>query len=1271
MSTVYRVILGAYLVTVGQTGMGQLYAIAPPEESRSPGVVAAQALAEGWGAHRLVPGTEGLSIPQDAAVLWWHSESLSVPTTMRAERTLAHLQAWIEQGGGLLLSGTALAYVADMGLEANRPRVGPPGEDTVVAMVDPSPAPEHPIYAGFEEGPIPVASAGHPAFADFYPGRCEAGRVIGDAPGGAGEQPLVEYAYGRGRVMVLGWRLPYYGLAGNTYAGNLSQLTRAMCEYLAAHEWVGDLPDARVRALVAQLDRVNRQSVRQALDDMDQLGAKGSDARETARAVLGRIDTIRDRLTAGEAGAPAEARAALAAVRSGLLANPLLDFDALLAVIRSEALLGLPQNWESNSSLPRVGYDNRIALLSPISPEGRWTTLYDPPQDEFVGDVDLDFDASRVLFSIPVGGGPWRVMEMALDGSDPTVLPLIDEPDVDNYDACWLPGGDVIFSSTAPFVGVPCVTGAAHVSNLYRWSHATGTTRRLTFEQDHDWCPVVMADGRVLYLRWEYSDIPHFVSRILFTMAPDGSNQMAYYGSNSYWPNALFYARPVPGSDTRFVAVVGGHHDYPRMGELVLFDVALGQQEAQGALQRIPGRGRPVEPIILDGLTQNSWPKFLHPYPLNDRYFLVSCKPDPTSSWGLYLADVFDNLTLIQTFPGYAILEPIPLRRTPEPPVIQDRIDPSRTDAVVHIMNIYEGVGLAGVPRGAVKALRLFTYHFAYHGMGGQVNRIGLDGPWDVKRILGTVPVAEDGSACFRIPANTPISIQPVDERGQALQLMRSWMTAMPGETLSCVGCHEPNRAAPPAVPGEATLGPPAEIQPWYGPTRGFSFEREVQPVLDAQCIRCHDGVSAEPDLRRGEPIYVPSNDPAYMYGGTFPPSYVALKRYVRGHTIESDMHLLMPGEFAADTTRLVRLLDAGHYGVKLDTESLDRLITWIDLNTPAHGTWHEIVGWDKVSHQRDRRREMLRRYAGIDEDPEEVCSEAQLSPNAPHTVEPQAERVAIDGWPFDATTAASMQGAPTESRRVIHLDDGVEMALRRVPAGTCVDAHGQIVEIKQPFWIGETEVTNLQYHWFDPTHDSRLETGDFLQFSVEERGYPVDGDLQPVVRVSWLDAVAFCEHVGGRLGLEGRLPTAAEWEWACRAGSAGPFWWGGPDGDFTPFANLADAKLRMVDTYAPWALPSGAIGPWRPASSLDDGHRVSAPVASYGANPWGLYDMHGNAAEWTSTLMGDRAVARGASWYDPPEHAGAGAQALYPTYRGVFDVGFRVVIASPSARPE
>ncbi len=991
--------------------------------------------------------------------------------------------------------------------------------------------------------------------------------------------------------------------------------------------------------------------------------------------------------------AKAEGRAARfeSLKREALLANPLLDFERLLLVRRGNKSprLGLPMNWEGNASLPRTGYDDEISVLSSLRTDATLSTLYRPPGGRFTGDLDLHWDADRLLFSMPGRNGRWQVHEIRSDGTGLRELPLIEHSEVDNYDACYLPGGGVLFTSTATFTGVPCVGGSAPVANLYRWDPPAGL-RRLTFEQDHDWCPTVLNDGRILYQRWEYADLPHFASRILFEMRPDGSGQAAYYGSNSYWPNAMFYARPVPDHPSKFVAVVGGHHDVPRMGELVLFDPAQGRREAEGVVQRIPGRGKTVEPLIRDELVKNSWPKFLHPWPLSSKYFLVSAQPSPSHAWGIYLADVHDNLLLLKEQPGSALLEPVPLRARPRPPVLPDRTDPVRRDATVVISDLYEGEGLKGVPRGTVKALRLFTYHFAYRGVGGQMNRVGFDGPWDIKRVLGTVPVEPDGSAHFRVPANTPISIQPLDADGHALQLMRSWMTAMPGESLSCVGCHDRGGAAPRAGGSRALAREPSEISPWRGASGGFSFRREVQPLLDAQCVSCHDGRPGAPDFRDGPDVVLRAGADAYNRGAVFPPSYLALRSFVRTPTIESDLHLLMPAEYHAGTTRLVQVLRKGHHGVSLDAEAWERLAAWIDLNTPAHGTWSECAGSDRVSAPRKSRRDLDRRLSGVDEDPELIPKPAALRapPRPPPAKAPApAPAVEVPGWPFGTEEAVARQQAAGPRTRTLDLGGGAALDLLRIPGGDFAmgDAGGDEderpvsrVTVGAPFWMGRLEVSNAQFARFDASHDSRLETGDFLQFSERERGYPVNGPDQPVCRVSWTRAMEFCRWLSARTGLRVTLPTEAQWEWACRAGTATPHAWGAAAADFAPFANLADATYRSVDTFS-WGLPSGAIPPWRPAEGANDGFRVSAPVGSKRAGVWGLSDLHGNVAEWTRSRHRaypyrdddgrnspeglEPRVVRGGSWGDRPQQARSGSRRAYPAWQGVHDVGFRVVV--------
>ncbi len=249
--------------------------------------------------------------------------------------------------------------------------------------------------------------------------------------------------------------------------------------------------------------------------------------------------------------------------------------------------------------MPAHGYDNQIAVLSPVRPDGKLSTLFQPEHGAFVGDVELHFDAARLLFSMPKPNGRWQVHEMGVDGRGLRQVSADDPADVDNYDPCYLPDGRIIFCSTRCFHGVPCVGGGDKVANLFIMDADGKNVRQLTFDQDHDWCPTLLNNGRVLYTRWEYSDAPHYFSRLLFTMNPDGTNQAAYYGSNSYWPNSMFYARPVPGHPTKVVAIVSGHHGVQRMGEMVVLDPALGRYEetrGRAADPRLRAEGRADHP---------------------------------------------------------------------------------------------------------------------------------------------------------------------------------------------------------------------------------------------------------------------------------------------------------------------------------------------------------------------------------------------------------------------------------------------------------------------------------------------------------------------------------------------------------------------------------------------------------------------------------------------------------------------------------------------------
>jgi len=442
-----------------------------------------------------------------------------------------------------------------------------------------------------------------------------------------------------------------------------------------------------------------------------------------------------------------------------------------------------------------------------------------------------------------------------------------------------------------------------------------------------------------------------------------------------------------------------------------------------------------------------------------------------------------------------------------------------------------------------------------------------------------------------------------------------------------------------------------------------------------------------------------------------FSEGYFQLSRHVRRPGIESDIHMLPPLEYHADTTQLVQLLEKGHYGVRLDAEAWDRLIAWIDLNCPFHGTWGE-AGIDPKG-QRERRRELRRRYAGVDEDPEgdAALKAAAVPPAGSQKAKGRSGRAKAkspEGWPFGAVEARRRQreAGPTMTR-TIEVGNGVTMRLVLVPSGEFAmgDAEGEAderplgaVRIERPFWMGACEVTNEQFAAFDPMHDSRFESKNGYQFGVE--GFPLDGPRQPVVRVSWHRALAFCRWLSERTGERVTLPTEVQWEWACRAGSATAFSFGGLDADYSTHANVADRKLREFASD-----PYKVFGPLRNATRYDDwiprddrfndGGLVTVDVGRYQPNAWGLHDMHGNVSEWTASphqpgreskgqevpgsglrVTGSasapsvthhasritRRVVRGGSWRDRPRRCRSAFRLSYPSWQGVYNVGFRVV---------
>ncbi|HEX5873002.1 MAG TPA: SUMF1/EgtB/PvdO family nonheme iron enzyme [Pyrinomonadaceae bacterium] len=293
-----------------------------------------------------------------------------------------------------------------------------------------------------------------------------------------------------------------------------------------------------------------------------------------------------------------------------------------------------------------------------------------------------------------------------------------------------------------------------------------------------------------------------------------------------------------------------------------------------------------------------------------------------------------------------------------------------------------------------------------------------------------------------------------------------------------------------------------------------------------------------------------------------------------------------------------------------------------------------------------------------------------------------------------------SSPGAATQTRlpeHIVHRESGITLVL--VPAGRFQmgspasepgrsqneKQHSRV--IKEPFYIGETEVTVEQFRRFvnatnyvtdaeRGTEEGGHTKGAFASLPAGDRGWNEQSswknpfpnlsdyklrDDHSVVQVSWNDARRFVEHFGLQ------LPTEAQWEYAARAGTTTAYLWGDTEAGGRGYGNVNDASAAK------------RFCNWNRAFPFDDGIELIAPVRSFKTNPWKLHDMTGNVAEWcedafyrdypadgadeTAVANGPARVMRGGSWLDPPDlYRLAKRFGFAPQGRRDF-IGFRVVM--------
>ncbi|MEG0467964.1 MAG: SUMF1/EgtB/PvdO family nonheme iron enzyme [Mucinivorans sp.] len=1067
----------------------------------------------------------------------------------------------------------------------------------------------------------------------------------------------------------------------------------------------------------ARLRWVNVEALDLAINDLkSQSTFNYAAARANLDFIKANLSSVSSRIDGADSTrALGEAKIILDRQRTILLANPLLDIDKIVTtrfVLGSQARRGttnkmcMPMsNYMGLIDVPSTGYNAEICELSNLrGDQVKRRTIYKPTSGEGIADLQLHWNADRMMFASAgdVVIDPfynqtypsWRIFEIGLDGKNLKLVSDLPEADLEYADPCYLPDGRVLFTTNIGYNGIPCEHGERIIMNLAIYDPKDKSMRKLTFDQDGNWSPTVLNNGRIMYTRWEYTDLTHYFSRIIMHSNPDGTECRSLYGSGSYWPTSVYDMQQLPDAGSRFVGIVSGHHGTPRSGHLIVFDPEKGRKEEKGVVQEIPFRNRKVEPVIKDRLVDGVWPQFSRPYPLNKNYFVVTAKLYPDGLWGIYLVDVFDNVTLIAQSESDGYLTPIPVVKRPTPPSIPDRIVKGDKQATVFIQDLYNGEGLRQVPRGTVKELRVFAYEYAYMKSPSDFDALGVQSGWDLKRELGTVKVEDDGSVIFKVPANTPISLQPLDDQGNSIQWMRSWFAAMPGEIVSCVGCHEDQNTTVMPKRVAASVKQPSIIQAPDGGVHPFSFEYDVQPVIDRYCIACHDGVSNKMDLT-GKQMKEYVRWGNYTTHRFMKTSYLALHPYVYRQGPEADMYVLRPYEYHASNSELIQMIDKGHHNVEMDQKAYQTLCKWIDLNAPYFGSF-EIAGRYKATfEQYDRRQQLMHRYANVSVDwkrelvdyVKTLESREPTQPIMPRAeVNEQPDLKKINRWCFDTNKAKALQGgALAQIEKTLSIAPGVSMRLVWVPKGKYamgVDQGGKSpssyeqVSIDQGFWMGALEVSNAQYCALIGDHDSRFIGQQWKDHTTP--GYPANEPDQPVIRVSWDQAVAYCDKLSEKWGVKVTLPTQQQWEWACRAGSGADMWYGDREADYSAYENLADYTIKDL---AVWGLEPTVPMPdnsvtrefWdfvpRDVKS-NDKNLISVRGGQYQANPWGLYDMQGNVAEWTMSecktngrYFGSKIVC-GGSWRDRASKATISSRRYYKSWQAPFNVGLRVVVA-------
>lgn len=615
------------------------------------------------------------------------------------------------------------------------------------------------------------------------------------------------------------------------------------------------------------------------------------------------------------------------------LSNPLVTAHEILFVERRQ----YARDHHNTETLFQWGEINGekfspgSALRAIRLPEGKVRTLLES-SGGVIRDPEPSFDGKKIIFS-------WRkskedfyhIYEISPDGSG--LKQLTSAKGVSDIDPLYLPDGGIVFSSSRE--PKYCMCNRHIMCNLYRMDADGANINQIGKSTLFEGHSALLNDGRIVYDRWEYVDRNFGDAQGLWTVNPDGTKHAIYYGNNTNSPGGVIDARAVPGTDL-LLCIFSSCHDRP-WGGLALIDRKLGVDGAEPVVQMWPENAR-------EKIGKGNWDKFMElkmryedPFPLNSRFFLVSRSVRYDAQMkdykmGLWLVDRNGTETLL--YEGMqGIFDPMPVAARFKPLAIPRNRDYSGGNGKFYVQDVYEGTHMQGVEPGSVKYLRVVESPEKRTWTGGGWNGQGEQAPgmnwhsFENKVILGEVPVEEDGSAYFEAPAGTFVYFQLLDKDKKMIQSMRSGTMVFSGEVNGCVGCHE-NRLSVP-VPASSRLQalqkPPHKLEGWLGEKpQHFSFTREVQPILDKHCLKCHDF-----DRGNREKLVLASDRNPF-----FNASYIDL--YVKNAVKlvgGGPAAIQQPYSWGAHASKLTEIIDSRHHKVKLSGREKLVMYAWMDLN--------------------------------------------------------------------------------------------------------------------------------------------------------------------------------------------------------------------------------------------------------------------------------------------------------------------------------------------------